>query len=258
VKLMLSGEGPTDLGANRPVEGGNEFVPGPMAELVDKCCHMALGYSLLEHQHLYGGDVVVYFSRGDLSQRKNKRERRAPILSGVKRPAGLGGITAQAWTLGILAVEEARKSGDRVVAILFHDSDGTRAVGQDHWSEQVAAIKQGFARAECMGGVAMVPRPKSEAWLICALRQPHYQHCAALEESAGNDGSPNSLKAMLAALNGGEYPSADVQAAWVRDGVVDPRRIDMPSFAAFRHELAQACSAALTRNTNNTTQAGAA
>lgn len=248
MKLMLSGEGPTDLGANRPVEGGVEFVPGPMGELVDKCCQLTLHYSLLEHQRLYDGDGVMYFSRGDLSARKDRRDRRAPILAGFKQPAGMAGITAQAWALGALSVEAATASGEPVIAVLFHDSDGTRAVGRTHWADLVEAIRQGFTRARCPSGVAMVPRPKSEAWLICALRAPHYQHCAGLEDAAGNDQSPHALKSVLAALNGGQYPSAEEQAAWVRDGQVDPQRIDMPSFTAFRLELDRACQVALARN----------
>ena len=36
MKLMLAGEGPTDLGVMRPEAGGARFVPGPMAWVVDQ------------------------------------------------------------------------------------------------------------------------------------------------------------------------------------------------------------------------------
>jgi len=41
----------------------------------------------------------------------------------------------------------------------------------------------------------------------------------------------------LAALSGGTDPSADEQAGWVVTGAVDPLRIDMPSFNAFKQAL---------------------
>jgi len=43
-------------------------------------------------------------------------------------------------------------------------------------------------------GVAMIPKPKSEAWLLCALKNKPYESCEKLEDRSGNDDSPNSLK----------------------------------------------------------------
>jgi hypothetical protein len=97
---------------------------------------------------------------------------------------------------------------------------------------------------ECDTGVPMVPRPKSEAWLLCALRAPGYANCAPLEEASGNDASPNSLKKQLAARCGGADPTADQQADWVMTGVVDSLRIDMPSFNAFKQALHTAAQSA--------------
>lgn len=82
----------------------------------------------------------------------------------------------------------------------------------------------------------MVPRPKSEAWLLCALKNAPYQHCQTLEDAPGNDASPRSLKKQLAAVIDHD-PSAQEQADWVREGRVDPEQIDMPSFTAFRKAL---------------------
>lgn len=89
----------------------------------------------------------------------------------------------------------------------------------------------------------MVPRPKSEAWLLCALRPSAYANCAQLEDASGNDASPNSLKQQLEKVAGAA--SADEQAQWLRDGTVDVNRIDMPSFNAFRGELERALNRAL-------------
>lgn len=47
----------------------------------------------------------------------------------------------------------------------------------------------------------MVPRPKSEAWLLCALKPNPYQHCAALEEAPmATTAARTLLKPRLAAL----------------------------------------------------------
>jgi hypothetical protein len=239
MKLMLSGEGPTDIGVNQPVPGGARFVPGPMAELVDWFCRKSMGgFSPLEWQRDYPEtDTVQYLGRGDLSQRKQMREDRPRLLPGHKRPSGLADQEAQAWTLGRLAVEKAHTDQDVVVAILFHDCDGTRSAPPSQWQDRVTAIEHGFALASCSTSVAMVPRPKSEAWLLCALKTSPYQHCDSLEEAPGNDGSPKDLKTRLKAINGGKEPTGDQQAEWVRAGRIDPERIDMPSFKAFTDRL---------------------
>jgi hypothetical protein len=39
----------------------------------------------------------------------------------------------------------------------------------------------------------MLPKPKSEAWLLCAGQTVQHSH-AALEDISGNDDSPNSAK----------------------------------------------------------------
>lgn len=252
LRLLLSGEGPTDMGRNQPTPGGMVFEPGPMAELIDRLIrtdpHFSSwleAYSLLEMQRDDpDADHVLYLSRGDLSQRKQQRQGRPLLLPGSKRPKGLSGSTAQAWMLGRLAVETAGHdpaSGVRplVVAVLFHDSDGTRSVPRSQWQELVTAIEDGFAQAGCKTGVAMVPRPKSEAWLLCALKPSPYQHCDELEEAPGNDASPQALKTRLKAINDDNDPSSAEQADWVREGRIDPARIDMPSFRAFADRLAQ-------------------
>ena len=92
---------------------------------------------------------------------------------------------------------------------------------------------EGFTR-----GVPMIPKPKSEAWLICALKKSPYKDCEDLEDRSGSDRSPNSLKAELSALLGkpsaGELP--ELLCDKVRDSV-NINKIKMPSFQAFRSRL---------------------
>lgn len=53
------------------------------------------------------------------------------------------------------------------LAIYFHDTDGTNRDPHDP-HDLMQAVNEGFRGAGFAGqGVAMVPQPTSEAWLIC-------------------------------------------------------------------------------------------
>jgi hypothetical protein len=95
---------------------------------------------------------------------------------------------------------------------------------------------EGFAEEGFVRGVPMIPRSKSEAWLICALQANAYQGCEALEDRSGNDRSPHSLKAELETILGGPA-SRETLRALVSDRAVDFDKIQMPSFSAFRGRL---------------------
>lgn len=234
MRLLFSGEGPTDLGLERLAAGGMEFVPGPMAWVVDKLLeHHHTGYSLLE-AHQNGADCVKHVHETELAALGKPGSR---LFPGVKFGKGSAFFTRNAQVLGLLAKQTSEREEQPVLAVLFRDGDGVRATPSGEWQEKVDSMHRGFAMVECDTGVPMVPRPKSEAWLLCALRPPGYANCALLEDASGNDASPNSLKKQLAALSGGTDPSADEQAGWVVTGAVDPLRIDMPSFNAFKQAL---------------------
>jgi hypothetical protein len=83
----------------------------------------------------------------------------------------------------------------------------------------------------------MIPKPKSEAWLICALKKNAYQNCQVLEDRSGNDKSPKSLKKELQAIL-----SEEISASLLCEKVLKSVNIDkirMLSFKAFRDRLEQ-------------------
>jgi len=241
MRLVFSGEGPTDLGHERPVAGGTEFVPGPMAWMVDKLLERHhTGYSMLE-AHQVGGDCITHVHEAELAALGKPR---SPLFPGVKFGKGTAFFTRNAQVLGLLAKQTSAQEKQPVLAVLFRDGDGVRATPAGEWQDKVDSMHRGFALVGCDTGVPMVPRPKSEAWLLCALRPPGYANCAPLEDASGNDASPNSLKKQLAAHCGGADPTADQQADWVITGAVDPLRIDMPSFNAFKQALHTAAQSA--------------
>jgi hypothetical protein len=98
------------------------------------------------------------------------------------------------------------------------------------------SILTGFEAEKISTGVPMIPKPKSEAWILCALRNK-YQYCAKLENESGNDDSPNSLKQQLED-HLGESGSRILLNDKIDDGEIDIDRItDMPSINAFKDRL---------------------
>lgn len=227
MKLLLSGEGKTDIGRTDQA--------GPMAWIVDKLLEREkrIGYSLLEC-HTNGGECVQFVDKSKLV----KHDELGPVLlRGIKRGKDMVFYTRNAQILGLLAKEVARQENGPVIAVLFRDGDGNHSSTVAEWREKFDSIARGFKLVEFETGVPMMPRPKSEAWLLCALK--NMPDCSDLENAPGNDDSPHSLKSQLAELIGHE-PSAEEQAEWVKSGRINPDDIHMDSFNEFRKELGKA------------------
>jgi hypothetical protein len=93
----------------------------------------------------------------------------------------------------------------------------------------------GFREEGFDAGVPMLPRPKSEAWLICAFKNHPYISRETLEDRSGNDSSPNNLKHELQRLL-----EVELKPEVLREKVeesFDIRKIRMPGFKAFRQRL---------------------
>lgn len=241
MRLLLSGEGATDIGTTCPGLLGHEFVPGPMAKIVDTLLEARLGYSILDHRDA-DPDSVRHVSEQDLSALK----REAPtLLPGWRAGKGKGSgyYTRNAELLGLRARLDREELKRPTIAVLFRDSDGTNASSRDEWQEKFESMVKGFERAEFDAGVPMLPRPKSEAWLLCGLKANPYIRCDALEDESGNDAAPNSLKRQLESAAGGHVGPTDM-ADWINTRI-DPTRVDMPSYTAFRDHLDVAAANAL-------------
>ena len=233
MKLILSGEGPSDLGSSVLGECGESFMPGPMAWIVDRLLQaFHTTYSLIEN-HSAGADCIVYVNETRLA---SFAKQGSTLLPGIKYGKGNSFYARNAQCLGLFSKSVSARDPDTLlIAVLFRDGDGTNANKQ--WSQKVESMCRGFELAEFQTGVPMVPNPKSEAWMICALRSPPYTNCASLEEESGNDISKNPLKEQLKSLCGCSNPSAEDQAEWVREGRVNPVLIDRPSFSMFKKRL---------------------
>ena len=231
--LLLSGEGPTDIGVCLKPIGeceGADFKPGAMAWVVDKLVEPIWGYSPLSTKS------CVFVSEHSLGH-YCRSGRVGTILPGKKRPAETGYFFKNARGLAQMAKARAAQDKCNVGAVLFRDSDGTVASQRSLWHDQVKSIEQGFAAETFSFGVAMVPKPKSEAWLLCALQPVPYQNCARYEDLSGNDASPKSAKDALKNTLMTKKKEYENVPKMIEQGTIDPQRIQMPSFDRFRRRL---------------------
>ncbi len=234
--FMVSGEGSSDIGACIHQTGecsGADFRAGPMAVIVDKLVEGVAGYSLLD------SEAFEFIAEARLA--RLAKDLPMALSAGKKRDYETAYFFKGARALARLAVARKAQAQCEVGAVLFRDADGTRATEQGLFEAKWASIEGGFQAEGFPHGIPMVPKPKSEAWVLCALKINPYQSCEVLEKSlSGNDNSPNPAKAQLEAILTDSGKEVTDLADMVADGTIDPNRIDMPSFNRFRARMEEA------------------
>ncbi len=230
--VLLSGEGITDIGAttiaNR-VSIPQEWTPGPMALLIDQLFYRSFHYSMIESAGYFVNESLL------------------TSIAKKIQPYKLRGVNTAKYhrknscALGMLAIELGRRVGDCVTAIFFRDCDGSNSSPNNRYKtlrDSISGEKGGFKIAGIHNGVAMIPNPKSEAWLLCALKENPYTYCNRLEQESGNDDSQNPLKNQLQErLN--LYGNISIMDCFTPNSspFIDSERIDMDSFNDFKSEL---------------------
>jgi hypothetical protein len=233
--FLLSGEGPTDIGlCSDDINAceGSSHLQGPMAIIISQLVKQRLQFSFMDTRY-YG-----YVSKRELVERASifKYQKKSLRLPGKKKAKETGYFYRNARAMALCAKDKEAELNDEVIAVLFRDSDGTASADRGLWKNKWHSIIQGFSDEAFERGVPMIPKPKSEAWIICSVKNNPYQGCGALENRSGNDKSPNSLKGELAEIFDG-LPSREQLCEMVNNGAVDINRIDMPSFLAFKKTL---------------------
>jgi len=238
--LLVFGEGPTDMGRSRNAQAyahGDDLEVGPMLLLA----HRLLGRHLPDwnadlfdlQQENAIPSVLVAKAEMATKTRAGKfkllsKDVKQGYLIHSKRAAVLGELAQQSGSL-----TEAQ------LAIYFHDTDGTNRDPHDP-NDLVLAVNGGFRAAGFASqGVAMVPQPTSEAWLICSCKPDAYQHCAQLEtQLSGNDRSPARAPKLVLGhhLGNPNYHRGDLLPAV---NAIELDRLDMPTFNQFRDDLKQ-------------------
>ena len=235
--LLLSGEGKSDIGvcslALDECDGDN-FEPGPMSWIVDQLVERIQGY---DFSHI-GMECVGYVSESYLAKNKPSqvKSKRSTALPGKKKPIETKYYYENARALAVAAKTKITQINDVVIAVLFRDADGTASAGRGEWAHKIQSIKAGFAIEDFEYGIAMMPKPKSEAWLLCALKENPYQHSQQLEDLSGNDNSQKSLKSKLSDVLEGQDSTAQLNDL-VHKRQIDIDRIDMNSFNVFKANI---------------------
>lgn len=233
--LLVSGEGPSDIGSCSNGHGqcsGADFRAGPMAVIIDKIAESVTMYSLLAI------GAVEFVSEHALCSHSKQKIKNTFAFVGKKRDYETAFFFKNARALARLAKDRTMAEGAPVGAILFRDADGTRSTERGLFEQKWKSIVDGFSAEQFDYGVPMVPKPKSEAWLLCALKPNPYQSCAGLETSlSGSDHAPNPAKEQLEARLQALGKTIDDLSDMVTDGTISPSRIDMPSFNQFKARL---------------------
>jgi len=223
VHLVLSGEGNSDLGLF--CQYNNEFIAGSMYYIIDKIIEQKYDISYYD----YKDNMITFIPKIELI----KIGKKLPPYTGKKIQKGQALFLINAITLAKIAKKRAEELDEDVIAVLFRDSDGTNSTIKGMWEDKLKSIENGFEIEDFNKGVAMIPKPKSEAWLLCALQNNSYQNCIKLESRSGNDDSPNSLKNELEKLDISNNEINDM----IKNSKIDIEKIDMPSFIYFKDRL---------------------
>lgn len=234
--LLLSGEGPSDIGCCNPALDScdaNNFKAGPMAYFVDKLIEEFQGY---EMSHI-ATERVSFVSESYLSTHKQRpASRKSMFIRGKNNPPETHYYFKNARALAVAAKQKSIEINDNVIAVLFRDADGTASAERGNWQDKYNSMRSGFEFESYGLGVAMLPNPKSEAWLLCAVKPNAYQHCEALEQESGNDRSANPLKIQLERALNNNASTLQINEL-MHDNTIDVLRIDMPSYNTFKADL---------------------
>lgn len=238
LRIIVSGEGPTDFGEAKNeqlIANNDDFDQGPLFLLLLKLLDRHLP-DWNKDQEL----IKTFIYRKALGAAAKASPVRLPSIN--KAIKGHLEHTKRAYAFAQKA-NEVSLEHEGHIAIYFHDTDGTQAELQrepDRQSNRVKAINLGFTTASYKTGVAMVPKPTSEAWLYCSCKDNPYQDCLQIETNlSGNNRSPKrSPKVILASAIGVENTNRVNLSTVVEK--LDVTKIDMPSFNQFRNDLKNA------------------
>jgi hypothetical protein len=229
VHLVISGEGNSDIGRLTYINNENIFDPAPMYYLIDKIIEEKYRYS----HYQCGQENITFIPKSELVDFCKQMKS----FSGKKKNKETALYFKNAQGLSKIAKEISKEIEDSdIKVILFRDLDGTNTTSSDDYNNKIKSMEDAF-KIENINGVAMIPKPKSEAWLICALKENKYQDCDKLEDRSGNDGSPNNLKdeldLILKNIDKSYYDINDM----IQNNEIDINEIDMPSFIYFKNKL---------------------
>lgn len=237
--IIVSGEGRTDIGGShsgQAISTGVDFEKGPMYILIERMLHRFIPDWNVDLWETHPLDIS-YVSHGFLKKKAKERAKgngKYTFASKTLHQEHNGKYKHTRELAGI-----AIKLGCQL-AVYFIDTDGRNEDKDDNSQlhrKIVEALNEGYVKGGFAGGVAMVPKPTSEAWLICHCQTSPYANCSILETRlSGNDNCPDeqSPKKELERFIGAGYDDAVV---FDKVAELDIEQLDMPSFNRFKQDL---------------------
>ena len=225
MRFFIAGEGPSDL---------CDKTTGKPGLLLQALRQLAEAMNLGESPEFVGVSQMEL----SVSSGRAKREPRQMFLRGNKRMDGeLSAIGRRAEALA-RHVNERVEEGEECGAVLFTDCDFTnRSVNQPdtYHAQVIIAIEGGFAVVDGFrNGVAMVPKMRSESWVLCKYQDIPYAPGNKFEALPANDHSPNCAKKVLAQFL--ELP-VDEMYECICDDDIDWTKISCSSYNFFRRRF---------------------
>lgn len=233
--LLVTGEGPTDMGVPNNQQNictGNEYNIGAMAIIAVKVLqHYLPDWNSDNLSFDHPESWITYIGGNKLAELAKDKQIFKPSKKLSK------GFIEHAHRAAVMT--KYAYDNEHQLGIYFHDAD------KEPTSKFIDAITLGANSlddgADYPPIVAMIPKPTSEAWFICAKKENPHSHCAQLEtELSGNDSAlpQNSPKRVLASLLNVPDCTTPIQLDLARE--CDIEQLDMPSFNQFKVSLSQA------------------
>ena len=143
--------------------------------------------------------------------------------------------------------EKAQMQAADCGAIYFEDMDfGASVDKNDFYRQLIRAVHDGFEAVEFKCGIPMIPKPRSEAWILCIVDENASQK-SYYENLPGKDKDPDSGKKIL----------ADKLGCAVKDNynalrpileAYDWQNLKAPSFVFFKNRLSAVSAVLLHRS----------
>ncbi|AWD69132.1 MULTISPECIES: hypothetical protein [Acinetobacter] len=228
--ILVTGEGGSDMGGSNnshSISSGASYNLGPMALLAVRLLQKIIPDWNEDNIDFQSPNNWITCISGNELARQAKGVRKHRPSTKLKK--GFVEHANRATTMAGYA-----KDNGHQLAFYFHDTD------KCDFDDLHQSIMLGFNGIEGVHGIPMIPKPTSEAWLICSQKQDPYAHCTALEiELSGNDAASdeNAPKKVLARLLGQE---ATTEQQYEMVAGIDITRIDMPSYNQFKTDLTTA------------------
>ena len=233
--FLFSGEGASDLGVGLQagVCEGENYLQGPLALIVDMIFQAKLNYSLFDY---FCGFVSKTELKQEVDKLKPLKKFRIP-RGDIKHEQGTKYFRNNARVSAIIAKRIAKERKDDVIVILFRDSDTTDF---NEWAKKRDSILNGFLDENFNNGIPMLPRPVSEAWLLCAIYRQENQNtnCDYLEEIKHGGKSEHALKIQLEEKIG-QSITRELLNEYVKTGKITYTNINLPGFNDFQQRLTE-------------------